>query len=399
MATETDELKSLALDLKAASDAVKKSAETTNIELRNLGDVTSETKLKADEALAKQAELQARLDTLEQKASRRGSDSGQHSAKSLGQLVVEDEALKSFMASKPRGSIKVSIKDITSATSNAAGSAGSLIRPDRAPGIGLQPRRRLVVRDLLAPGETTSNAIEYIQEKASGTTNAAAVVAEMALKPQSDVQTELKTSTVSTIAHWARASRQVLDDAPMLRSYIDGHLLWGLQQVEEAQLLKGSGSGGDLNGLWTQATAYSAPITIAGATRIDQLRLMILQNALANFPVDGLVLNPADWASIELMKNANSDYIFAQPQAATGPTMWGRPVVETTSLSVGEALAGAFRMGAQIFDRQDAAVEVSTEDRDNFIRNAVTILAEERLALAVYFPKAFTKATLVALPT
>src|SRR3546814_5163783 len=79
------------------------------------------------------------------------------------------------------------------------------------------------------------------------------------------------------------------------------------------------------------------------------------------------------------------------PQNDSQPRLWGLPVVETQAMTAGNFLTGAFRLGAQIFDRQDARVEVSTEDSDNFRKNLVTILAEERLALAVYRPEAFIR--------
>lgn len=57
-------------------------------------------------------------------------------------------------------------------------------------------------------------------------------------------------------------------------------------------------------------------------------------------------------------------------------------------MAVDKVLVGAFKLGAQVFDRWDARVEVGYVN-DDFTKNLVTILAEERLALAVYRPEAF----------
>jgi hypothetical protein len=50
-----------------------------------------------------------------------------------------------------------------------------------------------------------------------------------------------------------------------------------------------------------------------------------------------------------------------------------------------------FEGSARLYDRWQARVEISTEDRDNFVRNLVTILAEERIGLAVKRTTGFTK--------
>jgi HK97 family phage major capsid protein len=242
------------------------------------------------------------------------------------------------------------------------------------------------------PGRTTSNLIQYVRE--SGFTNAAATVSEGDAKPESTMTFELQQSPVVTIAHWVKASKQILDDFAQLQSYIDGRLRYGLQLVEENQLLKGSGVGNNLDGIYTQATAYSAPFAPSGAfTKIDVIRLMLLQAELAEYPATGIVLHPSDWAAIELTKDSQRQYLFANPQAVATPMLWGRRVVATQAMTVDTALVGAFSLGAQIFDREDANVVISTENQDDFIRNMVTIRAEERLALAVYRPAAFVKNT------
>lgn len=397
LATLEKSVGELATQLKTAADDVKKSAETTQTELKNLGKVTEETKKSADDALIKHNEISARMTELEQKMTQLKQGGGPEKAKSLGQMVTDDEAVKSFLAGGRKGRVSMQVKAIISAaTSLADGSAGDLIVPQRVPGVVATPQRRFTIRDLLLPGRTDKNAIQYVKE--TGFTNAAATVSETtgATKPQSDIQFDIVTSSVSTIAHWVLATKQILDDVPMLQSYIDGRLRYGLQYVEENQLLNGSGTGTDLNGIYTQATAYSAPITPTAAgvlTKIDVIRLAILQAFLAEYPANGVVMHPSDWADIELTKTDEGAYLFANPQGGTEPRLWRLPVVETQAMTVDRFLTGAFNLGAQIFDREDANVEISTEDSDNFRKNLVTIRAEERLALAVYRPESFIKGT------
>ncbi len=388
------DLETLARDLKAAADEVKKSAETTNIELKNLGKMTEDTKKSADEALLKHGELSARMAEIEQTIVRQG-DNGKASIKSAGYQVIENEAVKAFSANPTSGKrIGVQLKAIISSlTTDANGSAGDLLEPNRV-ALVAPVTRRLTIRDLLTPGRTGQPSIQYPKE--TGYTNNAATVSETTgpTKPQSEIKFDIVTTSVTTIAHWVLATRQILDDLPMLQSYIDGRLRYGLAYVEENQLLNGAGTGTDLNGIYTQATAFAAgTAVVATPTKIDAIRYAMLQGALAELPATGIVVNPIDWASIETTKDAGGNYIIGNPQGTLQPTLWGLPVVATQAMASGTFLTGAFRLGAQIFDREDASVEISTEDSDNFRKNLVTILAEERLALAVYRPEAFIKGT------
>jgi HK97 family phage major capsid protein len=395
--TEPKTAEQLAGEVKAAFDAkvdqVKAIADEALGKAAKGEDLSAATKQLADEALVGMNEAKARLDELEQKIARKGPND-QNAHQSIGQQVVASDEIKSFLESKvSRGRASVEVKAIISSlTTDAAGSAGDLIVPDRLPGIIVPGQRRLTVRDLLTPGRTASTSVQYVKE--TGFTNAAATVAETtgALKPQSDIKFDIATTSVTTIAHWVLATRQILDDVPMLQSYIDGRLRYGLALVEENQLLNGGGTGTDLHGIYTQASAFAAPITIpATVTKIDVLRLAMLQAALAELPTTGAVMHPTDWASIELLKETSGAYLIGNPQGTLSPTLWGIPIVTTQAIAQDKFLTGAFRLGAQIFDRWDARVEISTEDDQNFRKNLVTILAEERLGLAVYRPEAFIK--------
>ncbi len=347
---------------------------------------------RVDEALLKLGDATQRVGDLEKRAARE-ADAGEDSERSLGQLVVESADFKSGkLTSSSRSSIRVSAERsaITSAngTVGTGRSAGtSLVPGARVPGIFGLAERQMTIRDLLLPGQTTSNSIEYVKE--TGFTNSAAMVAETTVKPYSDLTFDMTSTPVRTLAHLFKGSRQMLDDAPALASYIDGKARYGLRFVEENQLLNGAGTGQNLLGIVPQASAFAPAFTPATPTAIDRLRLAILQVILAEYPATAFVLNPIDWTKIELTKDAGGNYIIGSPQGALAPTLWNLPVVSTQAMASGKFLTGAFSFAAQIFDRMDIEVLVSTENADDFEKNMVSIRAEERLGLAVYRPEAF----------
>ena len=369
-------------------DEVKGIAEDFKGKFEHGEKVSESAKQAADEALTKLNELGLTVADLQQKAARRGEQEDLQE-KSIGSQFVESESFKKLIESggrKGRASFDVKA-NITSSTANAAGSAGALVDSTRLPGILGLAERTLTIRDLIMAGNMDGNLLEYVRE--TGFTNNAGMVAEGAVKPQSDLKFDMVNTSPKVIAHYIKASRQILDDAAQLKSYIDGRLRYGLKLKEESQLLNGDGTGQNLLGIIPQATAYLSPITMASATKIDKLRLAMLQAVLAQYPASGHVLNPIDWTDIELTKDTTGNYILANPQGTVQPTMWGLPVVQTQAIASGKFLTGAFSMGAQVFDRWQSRVEVATENEDDFIKNMVTILCEERLALAVYRPEAF----------
>ncbi|WP_022960294.1 phage major capsid protein [Spongiibacter tropicus] len=388
------EYKQVQADLKKVGDDLKSYAEQSKKELAGHQQLSAETKESVDKLLVTQGELNARLQAAEQLIVSLDGGGQPAKVKTAGMKVVESDEFKAEAdkINRAKGSFSVAVQ---AAITSDPGSAGDLIEPTRVPGVVGLPERRLTIRDLLNWGRTQSNSIEFVRE--TGFANNADVVGENPSggKPESGITFELDDAKVATIPHWIQASKQVLSDASMLASYIDGRLMYGLKLKEELQLLKGSGVGLNINGLYTQASAYANPgVTVQDETFIDRLRIAMLQVQLAEYAADGIVLNPIDWAQIELTKDNEARYLFANPNALAGPTLWGLPVVATQSMDADEFMAGAFRMGAQGWDREDASITVSTQDRDNFIKNMVTILCEERVALTVYRPEAFVKGQL-----
>ena len=354
---------------------------------------------KTDKALSQLGDVTTRLSEMEKRAARE-KENGEEEQKSLGQLVIDSDAYKAGnLTGSSRASIKVSADRAAITTANTTVGAGrsagtSLVPGARVPGIFGLPERQMTIRDLILPSQTASNNVEYVKE--TGYTNSAAMVAETTAKPYSDLTFDMASAPVRTLAHLFKASRQILDDAPALRSYIDGRARYGLRFVEENQLLNGSGTGQNLNGLVPQATAFAPAFTPSAVTGIDRLRLAVLQVVLAEYPATAFVLNPIDWAKIELTKDAGGNYIIGNPQGSLTPTLWNLPVVSTQAMASGNFLTGAFNYAAQIFDRMDIEVLLSSENVDDFEKNMISIRAEERLALAVYRPEAFVTGAVAA---
>lgn len=387
----TQEIEQINSSLKAVSDQLKAHAERAEKEIKASAKLSEETRASVDKMLTVQGELQARLQAAEQLVAKMDQVGGREDAPlSLGRQFVTGENFKAFAGqTSPRGRVDMTVNAaITSLTTDTAGAAGDLVEKTRLPGVVALPQRRMTVRDLIAPGQMDGSTLEYVKE--TGFTNNAGMVSETVKKPESTLKFDLVTTSARVIAHYMKASRQILSDASQLASIIDNRLRYGLAYKEEQQLLTGDGTGQNLLGIIPQATAFSAPFDPAGTeTVIDSLRLALLQSELAEFASTGIVLNPTDWARIELLKDTTGRYIIGNPQGTMAPTLWNRPVVATQAISVDKFLCGAFQQGAQVFDRWQARVEVATENEDDFVKNMVTILAEERLALAVYRPEAF----------
>lgn len=364
-------------------------------EKKSFGTERTETKQKVDQVLTEIGEVKGRVGEIEKKITSRAETANAGESKTAGQFVAESEAYKAMGASgSGRAQFKIPAASwMKTAIVNATGQNQPLVPSDRRAGIVGPNLQRLTIRDILPATRTSSNLIEYTRE-ASFTNNAASQgagsspqVYENVAKAESAMTFELLTSRIVTLAHFVPASKQVLSDAPMLQGYIDGRLRYGLKLVEEDQLLNGTGSGANLDGLINQATGYDTGLDVAGDTKIDTLRHVILQQELAFHEVNAFVLSPADWHDIELKKDAENRYIWASPSSMLPPTIWGRRVVSTSAVDAGDFLAGGFTPDVvELYDREDVSVIISTEHSDFFVKNMVAILCEERLGLVVYKP-------------
>lgn len=391
--SDTNELlKSLKAQIEKANNDFNAKAESALTEAQKAGGLSAETKEAVDKMALelnalREAEktIKSAMGELEQHIAQMPLQNALKAAQSFGQQLISAEVLKDINSSI-QGNKRISVP--VQAALISTGVAEGVVEPHRLPGVDVAPKQRLFIRDLIAPGKTQSPAIFWVQQ--TGFTNKAAVVPENTTKPYSDIEFATKITPVTTVAHMFKASKQILDDFSQLQSLVDAEMRYGLKFVEEQEILFGDGSGAHLHGIIPQASKYKPEFSVEKQNGIDDLRLAMLQSQLARFPASGHVLHFIDWAKIELTNDSLGRYILANPASLTGPTLWGLPVVATeTAAFKGKFLTGAFNAGAQLFDREETNVVISTENADDFEKNMISIRCEERLALAVKRPEAF----------
>ncbi|MEH6834815.1 phage major capsid protein [Falsihalocynthiibacter arcticus] len=384
-------LKDVRQELATVSDGVKKVAETALAQSQKTGEVSAETKIVADKALAQfhglstaQAALMGKLEALEtrnldlEQSFAAGGGGGSGAPMSLGREIAGGDALKNWLGAGAQGGLTLRPEN---AITTAGGSGGGVIwgTEDRDPAnIAMQ---KISIRSLLTMATTESDVVKF--SKQTTRTNNASAVAEGGTPVESVLGWTKAEANVRKLVAFVHASDEALADGGQLQSLIDQELRYMLDIEEEEQILAGDGTGENLSGLITEATAFSASSGLPNATPIDRLRLGILQLALSNYAANGVTLNPIDWAGIELVKDTTNRYIFGNPNEQTTPRLWGLDVVPTLSHSAGEWMAGNFKLAATLYDRQQTEVLISSEHGTNFVDGLKTIKGSKRLAMAV----------------
>ena len=260
------------------------------------------------------------------------------------------------------------------------------------------PNRKLVIESLIPHIPVTAGSMSMVKE--TSFTNNAAVVAEAGSKPESTFEFEKYNVNIETVAHWTKISEQLAADAPAVQAFINTRMQYGLQNKIDQQLVTGSGTSGELAGFLKSGNYhdYSSAITIdTGDTLIDfaaKIQAAIESN---NYAPQYLLLNPMDWTKLTLLKDTQKRYILGGPGSASQKTLWGIPVITTSSIPTidttttpdtpAKYLMADFSLGAAILDRQELVVDID-RTQDDFIKNLLTIRVERRLALAILDNKA-----------
>lgn len=364
--------------------------------------------------------LQTQVDALDKKLAERPNPGGAGAESPFFKAFDDNEGVKKILRDK-RGSAVIHLKadgirDMqrkTVLTENVSGSIGSdtgvaagfattgVLPIDRIPGITVEARQVLKIRDVLTSRPTTLGVVDFV--KVSTPLSQASPVAEGSLKPENSLNFSSVSERIKTLATWIPASRQILDDMQELMGFVKVGMPYYVNLAEEIQILSGDNAGEDLHGIVPQAAAFNTallPSAAKGWTKIDVVGAAVEQIGLAK-EVDPtfVVVNTKDWWDIRLTKDGFGRYILGDPQSVVRPNIFGLDVVYTTSIAQGTFLVGSGTpVASEIRDRMEMTVEVSTEHSDFFTRNLVAIRAEKRLAMVVKRPNSYVSGTFTTSP-
>lgn len=376
--------------------------------LEEAGEGTAELKERANKMVERNAEIHDEIKAMTERID------GVETAAKAGGLpgagagvgrAIEDGFKGITSSTREKTSVEFSARgylDEVKTVTDAAGSAGSLLVSDYLPNIVAPGQQALTVRDLIMGGTTSAGSVTYMKELA--VVGAADYqLTQGARKAEVDFTFEQVTDQVATVAEFVKIARQMMDDVPALRSYIQGRMRFLVELKLNGEILTGTGVGNRIHGVNPQADAYDPTLdgtlglAESGAHVLDVLGVAAYQVSLSQFRADGFVINPREGWRLRFLKDTQGRYLFANAESGS-PNLrpWGIPAVEDFSQPLDTFTAGAWQAAAQLFMRENVVARLSTENEDDFVRNLVTLLVELRAVLAVYRPSSFVSGTFTA---
>lgn len=349
------------------NDSIKKYEE----EVKIAGVASNEAKAAVD-TLSKKFE--SAMTELSQKMTSYKGD-GSSNSMSAGDSFVNSEEFKSLILGRA-GNARIEVKNTVNSV------VGTTVYPQNNAGIVPGPFAPLTIRDILPTGQT--NAISVVGTREKSFSNKAAGVSQGGAKPESDIVFEQFNTPIETVATWIKVSNQLLADAPAVTAYIDTRLRYMLNAVIDNQLLNGDGTAPNLKGLTKAATAYTP-------TKADDLIMAVnrakYQLWALGYAPDFVVVNPADWSTVEISKDTMGRFLYGTPGTGAQTSPFGIPVVLSNNMTKGNILIGNAQRAAMLWDRQTLTVEAGFVGSD-FTSNLVTLRAETRLGLETSVPGA-----------
>lgn len=283
---------------------------------------------------------------------------------------------------------------VAGSTYAGPGQTGLLV-PGFDTNVEMAPRVQPTIANLLSSGTTTLTALTYFVQGVKD--GAPAPTKELGRKPQVHYNWTSRTDTLKKIAGVTKISDEAIQDLAYLVSEIDGQLLYDLVMAEENQLVNGSGTDPEIEGLLNRSGVQRITAVAGDAAQDVIFRAMTSVQVASQLAPDGIVIHPLSYQELRLKRDGNGQYFgggFFQGQYGNGggldwqPPLWGLRTVVTPAVAVDQVLVGAFRAAGTVYRKGGVRLESTNSNEDDFEFNRITIRAEERILLQLRRPLA-----------
>ena len=371
---------------------LKKLDEMIEERQQRLTSMTTEEKAELEKRSKEIADMAASIDQLKTDLVNQAKTRNKEESDNIASILIrntESIEIAKTMLDKRQKNTSVTFDGVKARNIVTLGSLGENYQYARTD-LNRVPFQPLTIVDLITWAPLTNDIVTLLRETAWDLM--ADIVAEGAEKPESNLEFGPLVLNVGVIAHWIKVSNQVLADMPMLASYIESRLAYGIRYKLEYFVVNGhipaSGQPKNFSGLM-EAGNYDTVVAEVGDTPLDVLNKAKYKAALSFVQPECFVLNPQDWGDIERIKGSDGHYIIGVP-TGTGVQafLWGLPVRFSPVQAIGKFWCGNLSIGFDGYIREDIDTQVSLEDGDNFRKNLATVRSEMRAAGGVIIPDA-----------
>jgi len=292
-------------------------------------------------------------------------------------LQANKEGILALKTSKS-GAISFKVAGDMLGSTNVSG--GNVPVEQRLAGLDTIASRTPRLLDIVSRGTAESNIISWVSQ--ANKDGQAGGTAEGVTKNQIDFDLVVTSETLKKRTAYIKISEEMVEDIAFIQSEINNELIRELLKDVEAQVFGGDGTGTNLNGIKTVASAFSAGVfalTVDNANEADVLTVASDQIKVAEHDAPNyIMMHPSDLTKLKLIKTSTTDkrYIDRLAMVAGQMSLDGIQILETTLVPIGEYLIGNFALST-VYDKGSIRVEVGRDGND-FTKNMITVLAEWR---------------------
>jgi HK97 family phage major capsid protein len=240
--------------------------------------------------------------------------------------------------------------------------------------VNVAPSFMTPLLDAIGTIDVSGNSIEVVTWSKVG---GAAKVAEKSPKPGIEYVPAVVPHVLDTIAGYTQLTRQLIEDAPAVRSAIDTELRRDVIRKMESEAA-------------AALVAATLPTATSTVSLLAAIRAGVGKVQAEGYVPNVVILNPADWADMDIDVFGGT---LAGP--VVGQRFWGLTPIAANSQPAGTATVGDLSAGVQRYARTGVNLYVTDSHAETFLSNVFTLLAEARAKTVVTRPAALVECSKV----